>query len=122
MNFQKVLEYFKININDINIMYISLPKSLYNRKYFASLSYYNSNFEENFNDIMKLNVPIKIDFLLNNDNEYIGDKISKDICILYNEDNTTYISYLEMNFFDDEETYDEYNKNLIKIYKLIQHI
>lgn len=128
MTFEDVLNYFKIELDDIETMYLDLPSSISDDEI---IPYYSIKMNNHFNDFLAKKVPFTIDFCLNgamyfiNDNSILdaANQDSKDTYIIYNEDGTPYIyTTTDRLHIDGEHLFDDYNKNLINIYKVMNAV
>lgn len=127
MIFKAVLEFFDINIENIDVMYISIPNSLINKDLIlSSHSYFHKDFENIFNLHINKELPLLIDFLMCGDDEYISNSLDEneyyDVYILYNDDGVPCIESSTVNLFMDEKNLSLYNQYLIEKYKLMKII
>lgn len=127
MTFNEILKHFSIiDVEKIETMYIGLPKSINEYCY----PYITNNFEKKFNEIIEKNIPFAIDFCLVGAQYFINDTCEdevndeiKETYILYKENKIAYIYETFDRLHDqDEDMLDDYNKSLIKYFKIMSSI
>lgn len=128
MNFKELLKEINVNEANIKILIICMPDDInitlvdgdgYELDHTFHAIFPSDNMEKTFEDVKATKLPFSIDLKYKNDKYYSEYNNGNEICYLYNEDGT---SKIVMSKYNVDEILDEYNKNLIKVYKLMEKI
>lgn len=123
MNIHKVLEIDNIDINEVASIFFSMPCGIevsYKSYRKSGTFHFDNNFEKVFEYFISLNIPFLFDVRHISSVDYkIETRNHQEIFILYDKDNNPYIKLTDKLL---SEISDEYNKNLIKQFLLMESL
>lgn len=115
MNLNDLLEFLNIERDDIKILFWKISTI----NIHSIDNYITENFDENFDKILILNVPLIIDIKSFSTEMYEMIYRKRHLYILYDENNKPYFEISKLPFY---KAIDPFNYNLIKQYEIMELI